>query len=85
MQHIEVYIRAEGRDGYVVGWRPMNGAIATGPGIDLARYIIDVDEDAPMAHRTTYARAQRLRAETHKQGIIDGLRLAGNLISGMVQ
>ena len=65
---IEVYIRPEGKDGYTVGWTTPH-RIPVG----VARY----------EHPTKQITARQL-AEAHRQGMIDGMRVASNVLAGVV-
>ncbi len=71
MQHIDIIIRANGNEGYDVGWRPMQGTTAVGPPIFLAKF-----EASAVGRR---------EATMFKNGMVHGIRLAGNLIEGMVR
>lgn len=67
---IEVFNRPDGKDGYVVGWAPKWGTHRTGPPIDLARF-----ESSAIGRR---------EAMMFKNGIVQGIRLAGNVLENAV-
>lgn len=73
---VSVHVRPEGRSGFVVGYRVPMGMM-----IDLARYVPEVDAgETPTREQWGVCKAQ---AEAHKQGIIEGLRVAHNYLESV--
>lgn len=67
---IEVFIRPDGVDGYVVGYRKLHGKTPISPPVNLTRF--------------PAGELGRAQADAYKQGAIDGMRILVNAADSLI-